>query len=59
MKMKPNLSPPPKRLSRRTLLRGVSGVALGLPFLEAMRPRVAATSAFPGAALAAPPVSVR
>lgn len=30
-----------KRLSRRTLLRGASGIALGLPFLEAMRPRTA------------------
>jgi hypothetical protein len=28
----------PSRLSRRTLLRGVGGVALALPFLDAMRP---------------------
>ncbi len=28
-----------KPLSRRTLIRGVGGVAIGLPFLEAMRPR--------------------
>ena len=27
-----------KRLSRRTLLRGVAGVGIGLPFLEAMMP---------------------
>src|SRR5690606_12876 len=27
-----------KRLSRRTLLRGAGGIALGLPFLEAMAP---------------------
>jgi len=27
-----------KRLSRRTVLRGAGGVALALPFLEAMRP---------------------
>jgi len=33
------LSPPPKRISRRTLLRGASGVGLALPFLDAMRPR--------------------
>jgi len=30
-----------KPLGRRTLLRGAGGVALGLPFLEAMRPRSA------------------
>ncbi|HVZ73515.1 MAG TPA: DUF1552 domain-containing protein [Polyangia bacterium] len=32
---------PPKRLSRRTFLRGAGGVALGLPMLDAMRPRAA------------------
>jgi Protein of unknown function (DUF1552) len=32
---------PSKPLARRTLLRGVGGIALGLPFLEAMRPRAA------------------
>jgi hypothetical protein len=37
-----------KQLSRRTLLRG-AGVALGLPFLDAMRPALAGTSAGPGA----------
>ncbi|HEX3777724.1 MAG TPA: DUF1552 domain-containing protein [Polyangiaceae bacterium] len=30
-----------KRLSRRTLLRGVAGVGIALPFLEAMMPRKA------------------
>src|SRR5260370_14757646 len=30
-----------KPLSRRTLIRGAGGVAIGLPFLEAMRPRYA------------------
>jgi len=34
-----------KRLSRRTLLRGAAGVGLALPFLEAMRPRVAGAQA--------------
>lgn len=34
-----------KRLSRRTLLRGAGGVALALPFLEAMRPRTARAQA--------------
>jgi len=32
---------PVKPLSRRHLLRGIGGVALALPFLDAMRPRVA------------------
>lgn len=32
---------PSKPLSRRLLLRGIGGVALSLPFLDAMRPRVA------------------
>jgi Protein of unknown function (DUF1552) len=32
---------PSKPLARRTLLRGACGVALALPFLEAMRPRSA------------------
>jgi hypothetical protein len=31
----------PKPLSRRTLIRGAGGVAIGLPFLDAMRPRYA------------------
>jgi hypothetical protein len=35
----------PKRLSRRTFLRGASGVALALPMLEAMRPRGARAAA--------------
>ena len=35
----------PKRISRRTLLRGASGVALALPFLDAMRPRGARAQA--------------
>jgi hypothetical protein len=35
----------PKRLSRRTFLRGASGVALALPMLEAMRPRAARAAA--------------
>jgi hypothetical protein len=41
--MKPIVSPKP--ISRRTLLRGASGVALALPFLDAMRPRRAAAQA--------------
>ncbi|RYZ02728.1 MAG: DUF1552 domain-containing protein [Myxococcales bacterium] len=32
---------PSKPIARRTLLRGVGGVALALPFLEAMQPRAA------------------
>ena len=44
--MKPIIvSPAPKRISRRTLLRGASGVALALPFLDAMRPRAARAQA--------------
>jgi len=35
------LAPAPKRLSRRTLLRGAAGVGLALPLLDAMRPRAA------------------
>jgi len=35
----------PKRISRRTLLRGASGVALALPLLDAMRPRGARAQA--------------
>ena len=34
-----------KPLSRRTFLRGASGVALALPMLEAMRPRTARAQA--------------
>src|SRR5690606_32037930 len=34
-----------KRLSRRTLLRGAGGIALGLPFLEAMTPASARAQA--------------
>jgi hypothetical protein len=34
-----------KQLSRRTLIRGAGGVAIGLPFLEAMRPRYARAAA--------------
>lgn len=37
-----------KPLSRRTLLRGLGGVAIGLPFLDAMRsPQTARAAAFP------------
>jgi hypothetical protein len=36
---------PSKLLSRRTLLRGTSGIALALPFLDAMRPRSARAQA--------------
>jgi Protein of unknown function (DUF1552) len=36
-----------KRLSRRTILRGVGGAAIVLPFLEAMRPRRARAAAPP------------
>jgi len=38
-----------KPLSRRTLIRGAGGVAIGLPFLEAMRPRYAWAAAQPEA----------
>jgi hypothetical protein len=41
----PPVSPAPKRISRRTLLRGASGVALALPLLDAMRPRAARAQA--------------
>src|SRR6185503_14235413 len=34
-----------KRLSRRTLLRGASGIGLALPFLDAMQPRSARAQA--------------
>ena len=34
-----------KRLARRTFLRGAGGVALALPFLDAMRPRAARAQA--------------
>src|SRR5437764_80624 len=30
-----------KRLARRAVLRGAGGIAIGLPFLDAMRPRQA------------------
>src|SRR5262245_20748946 len=36
---------PPKRISRRTLLRGTGGIALALPLLDAMRPRAARAQA--------------
>lgn len=36
---------PTKPIDRRTLLRGAGGVVLALPFLEAMRPRVARAQA--------------
>src|SRR3954447_5542685 len=42
--MTPTYSPAPRPLSRRTFLRG-AGVALALPFLDAMRPAVAAGKA--------------
>jgi hypothetical protein len=42
--MTPTHSPAPRPLSRRTFLRG-AGVALALPFLDAMRPAVAAGKA--------------
>jgi hypothetical protein len=35
----------PKPLSRRTVLRGARGVAVGLPLLEAMQPRLARAAA--------------
>jgi hypothetical protein len=38
---------PSKPLSRRTLLRGASGIALALPFLDAMSPRVASAQTTP------------
>src|SRR5690606_12602692 len=38
----PGTLPPPRRLvSRRLFLRGFGGATLGLPFLEALAPRVA------------------
>jgi hypothetical protein len=33
-----------KRISRRAVIRGAGGVAIGLPFLEAMRPRYASAA---------------
>ena len=39
----------PRPLSRRTFLRGASGVALALPFLDAMRPRLARGQTAPAA----------
>ncbi len=47
MKRKPVFSIPSKPLSRRTLLRGAGGVALALPFLDVMTPRVANAQAVP------------
>jgi Protein of unknown function (DUF1552) len=41
----PAMTVPPKRLSRRTFLHGASGVALALPFLDAMMPRTARAQA--------------
>ncbi len=41
MTRKPVFSIPSKPMSRRALLRGAGGVALGLPFLDVMRPRLA------------------
>jgi hypothetical protein len=45
-KVEPNMNRAPyvalrQPISRRTILRGASGVALALPFLDAMRPRLA------------------
>jgi hypothetical protein len=37
-----------KPISRRTILRGASGVALALPFLDVMRPRLASAQAAGG-----------
>lgn len=45
MTHKPVFSVPSKPIPRRTLLRGAGGVALALPFLNAMRPRVAQAAA--------------
>jgi hypothetical protein len=37
-----------KRISRRAIIRGAGGIAIGLPFLEAMRPgRARAADAVP------------
>jgi hypothetical protein len=38
---------PSKPISRRTVLRGAGGIALALPFLDAMRPRVAKAAGMP------------
>jgi hypothetical protein len=38
---------PKKPLARRTILRGIAGGGISLPFLEAMRPRVANAQAAP------------
>lgn len=45
MKRKPVFCIPSKPISRRTLLRGAGGVALALPFLDVMSPRVARAQA--------------
>lgn len=47
MTYQPVFSIPSKALSRRALLRGAGGVALALPFLNAMRPRVAQAATAP------------
>lgn len=47
MSRKPVFAIPTARLSRRTLLRGTCGVALALPFLDAMAPRVARAQSAP------------
>lgn len=41
------MSPFKPRMSRRTLLRGAGGVAIALPFLDAMSPRLARAAAAP------------
>jgi Protein of unknown function (DUF1552) len=47
MKRSSVFSIPSKPLSRRTLLRGAGGIALALPFLEAMSPRIARAQTAP------------
>jgi hypothetical protein len=45
MKRNAVFSVPSKKLSRRTMLRGAGGIALALPFLEMMAPRVSQAQA--------------
>ena len=47
MTRKPVFSIPSKPIPRRTVLRGAGGIALALPFLDAMRPRVAKAATMP------------
>lgn len=47
MTRKPVFSIPSRPISRRTVIRGAGGVALALPFLDVMRPRLAKAATAP------------